>query len=243
MFLITIFYVLFFIAPSISNPTKAKYVEERHIVEESHLQKRQGFSQLVELASLAGIPLPTDPAVLLSLGPIAAQLQAYLPTPSVLSVLETAAPRTFLSKVVHDPAYAASFESDFAAGKSPSWFLALPSDVKSYLHTYSGYGGLATAVGKAESITRDASGSETGATGQAASMTGGSDSGVMTGTNEVPSAEPTGASGSVASNVAASAGSTGPTPSIMTAGAPDSSGVMAASFAGLVGILGLAVAL
>lgn len=158
-------------------------------------------------------------------------------------MLETAAPRTFLSRVVHDPAYAASFESDFAAGKSPSWFLALPSDVKSYLHTYNGYGGLATAVGKAESITRDAAESESGATGQAASSVGGNDSGVVTGTNGVLTAEPTGASGSVASNVAASAGSTGPASSTVTGGAPDSSGVMAASFAGLVGILGLAVVL
>ena len=108
-------------------------------------------------ASLAGITaLPTDPAVLLELGPLANSLASALPTSSVLAVLLTAAPSGFVSSVVNNPSYANSFESAFAAGNSPSWFNGLPTDVKSYLHTYSGFGGLATAASAIQAVTLSA---------------------------------------------------------------------------------------
>ena len=137
-------------------------------------------------ASLAGITaLPTDPTLLLSLGPLANSLAAQLPTSSVLSVLVTAAPSGFVSSIVNDPSYANSFESAFAAGNSPSWFNALPTDVKSYLHTYTGFGAVAGAAGALNSAagseilateTQMQTGSETGTammTGSAASEASG----------------------------------------------------------------------
>ncbi|KAL8712314.1 MAG: hypothetical protein Q9220_003465 [cf. Caloplaca sp. 1 TL-2023] len=179
--------VLALISTSLTAPVEI--IQETHILTETHhlsprQQQPQNIPQLLQLASIAGITLPTDPAALLSLGPVAARLQSFLPTSSVLSVLVTAAPPDFLSNIVHNPSYAVSFESAFAAGSSPSWFLALPTDVKNYLHTYSGYGGVATAVGEVESVTRAASPNSAGtATGSGATAmtTTGTESGSTSG--------------------------------------------------------------
>ncbi|KAL8681153.1 MAG: hypothetical protein Q9186_002685 [Xanthomendoza sp. 1 TL-2023] len=175
----TLLTLLTLLSTTLTSPIQT--IEERHILTETHhhhlspRQQAQNIPQLLSLASLAGITLPTDPAALLSLGPVAARLQSYLPTPSVLSVLQSAAPPEFISQVVHDPAYAASFEEAFAKGSSPSWFLALPTDVKSYLHTYSGYGGVATAVGDFESVNSGAAAAKTGSGSETmATMTGSS---------------------------------------------------------------------
>ncbi|KAI4139030.1 MAG: hypothetical protein L6R39_006492, partial [Caloplaca ligustica] len=194
---------------------------------------QQNIPQLLTLASLAGITLPTDPAVLLSLGPVAARLQSYLPTSSVLSVLETAAPQSFLSNVVHDPSYAASFEEAFAKGSSPSWFLALPTDVKSYLHTYSGYGGVATAVGDFGSVVREetSNGSGSGATSTAS------------GTSQMSSTSSMTRSETTTSGTSASAQSTSPSSAAATSGAARSNGMLAVCLAGVVVVLALAVTL
>ncbi|MDI1490719.1 MAG: hypothetical protein OHK93_001923 [Ramalina farinacea] len=138
----TLFTVL--LTTTLASPTPV--VEERHIIE---IEKRQAdVNQLLQLASLAGITaLPTDPAVLLSLGPLANSLASALPTPSVLSILLTAAPSGFVSEIVNDPTYASSFEQQFSAGSSPSWFTGLPTGVRGYLHTYSGFGQIAGAAG------------------------------------------------------------------------------------------------
>ncbi|KAL8737313.1 MAG: hypothetical protein Q9181_001804 [Wetmoreana brouardii] len=224
------------ITTSLTAPVQS--VEERHILTETRQQQpqqQQDIPQLLTLASLAGITLPTDPAVLLSLGPVAARLQSYLPTSSVLSVLETAAPQSFLSNIVHDPAYAMSFEEAFAKGSSPSWFLALPTDVKSYLHTYSGYGDVATAVGDLESVTRASMGeSGTGSRsgGSMATMTG-------SGSSQTSGVESTILSGTVASGTNANAQST----SSSTGGATRPTGPLALEFVWVVGLLGFAIGL
>lgn len=207
-------------------------VEERHILTETHILPRQAqnIPQLLQLASLAGITLPTDPAALLSLGPVAARLQSALPTSSVLSVLVTAAPSSFLSNVVHDPAYAASFEKAFAEGSSPSWFLALPTDVKSYLHTYSGYGGVATAVGDFGSVAAgetSGSGSRSGAT--------------MTDSETSQTSSSTGSSALSTSGDTATAQGTSPSGAAATAGAVGSSAILGMGFAGVVIVLALLV--
>lgn len=182
-------------------------------------------------ASIAGLTaLPTDPAVLLSLGGVANQLASALPTSSVLSVLETAAPHSFISNVVNDPSYASSFASAFSAGSSPSWFTALPTDVKSYLHTYTGFAGLASAAVGIQSVT--ASETTTGSGTSSATGTGGASStgsGMMS-TTSGPS-----------SSTASAASATGSTAT--TAGAVRPTGALAAGAAGVLGILGLAIAL
>ncbi|MCJ1356417.1 MAG: hypothetical protein MMC33_006412 [Icmadophila ericetorum] len=193
-------------------------------------EKRQddNISELLQLASLAGVTaLPTDPAVLLSLGPLANQLASELPTAPVLSVLETAAPSGFLSEIVHNPSFAASFESAFAAGSSPSWFLALPTSVKSYLHTYSDYVGVASAAGAIESVI---------ANGTAANSTVLSAASSMTITSMMGTASTSGATAT------ASGSGSGLASSTSTGGAPQAS-MLAAGLVGALGILGLAVAL
>ncbi|KAI4128716.1 MAG: hypothetical protein LQ338_002612 [Usnochroma carphineum] len=225
-------------------------ITERHTITETHIvprqqQQPQNIPQLLTLASLAGITLPTDPAVLLSLGPVAARLQSYLPTSSVLSVLETAAPSTFLSQIVHDPSYASSFEQAFAKGSSPSWFLALPTDVKSYLHTYSGYGGVATAVGEFGSVAGEATTGGSGSGSKSGSGTGSGSTATMTGSSTSQSGGTTSTSGSgtMATGTSANARATSSSAGASTGAATRPMGMLAMGLAGAVGVLALGVAL
>lgn len=212
-------------------------------------------------ASLAGITaLPTDPAVLLQLGPLANSLASALPTSSVLSVLLTAAPSGFVSNIVNDPSYAASFESAFSAGNSPSWFNGLPTDVRSYLHTYSGFGGLATAAGAIKGVTSSAAAEATGGNGTAASegsgssgMTGSSATSTMDSSASMASVSSMSASSAAAMSATSTASTEGNTASAAPAatgssssakgGAAQPTGAIAAGIFGAVGILAVAVAL
>ncbi|KAI4190785.1 MAG: hypothetical protein L6R41_000559 [Letrouitia leprolyta] len=218
-------------------------VEERHILTETLILARQNqpqnIPQLLTLASLAGITLPTDPAVLISLGPVAAELQSYLPTSSVLSVLQTAAPPEFLSNVVHDPAYAASFESAFAAGSSPSWFLALPSDVKAYLHTYSNYGGVATAVVELGSVA----GSSMTSGGSMGTMTSGESGGTAAASTGDKSSQSTISATMSGQGANAQETRSSPSTTAATGGAAGSTGPLVLGLAGVMGVLAFAVTL
>jgi len=206
---------------------------------------------------LAGITaLPTDPAVLLQLGPLANSLASALPTSSVLSVLLTAAPSGFVSNIVNDPSYAASFESAFSAGSSPSWFNGLPTDVRSYLHTYSGFGGLATAAGAIKGVTSSAGAEATGGNGTAASRTSGASGmkSTLDSSASMASVSSISASSAVAisaTSVASTEGNTASaaapaasgTSSNAKAGAAQPTRAIAAGFVGAVGVLVVAVAL
>lgn len=199
-------------------------------------------------ASLAGISLPTDPAVLLRLGPLASRLAAALPTSSVLAVLETAAPQSFISRVVHDASYAQSFESAFAAGSSPSWFTALPTDVKSYLHTYSGFGGLATVAGAVESAEATVSSGNTASpstpSSTAASTSSASGTSAPKGSTSTKTTTQTSTTGSSASSGKATGENSASSTSAATpGGAVQLSGTFAASFAGMVGVIAFALLL
>jgi len=203
------------------------------------------------LASEAAIPLPTNPAALLSLYPLVAALNSNLPTAPVLSVLETAAPSGFLSAIVHDPGYASSFEAQFAAGSSPSWFNGLPTDVRSYLHTYAGYVGVASAVQGAQSLvqseglltnTASASGSAAGAAASSiASVTSGA--AAAAGSSSAAAASVV-SSVSVAASQSASAAAAGrASSSSSTAMAPRETGFLVIGVAGVAGVLGIVAAL
>ncbi|KAH7114448.1 hypothetical protein B0J11DRAFT_584865 [Dendryphion nanum] len=70
-------------------------------------------------------PTPTVPPTVFPTDPIRM---------SVLSVIITAIPPTQLSKALNDEAaFSSEIASSLSAGKTPEWFLALPSDVKSLL--------------------------------------------------------------------------------------------------------------
>ena len=124
-----------------------------------------------------------------------------------------------------------SFESAFAAGSSPSWFLALPSDVKQYLHTYSGYGSVATAVGQLESVTQAAE-DMSGTTGTA-TMTG--EESMQTGDMEGETSGSDDGGEAQAASTSSAEGSTG-------AGARPT-GSLAVALLGAMGVLGLAIGL
>ena len=155
-----------------------------------------------------------------------------------------------------------SFESAFSAGSSPDWFNSLPTSVRSYLHTYSGFGGLATAAGAVKEVTQSA-GSEAIAGGTstgirplgatkssgapAATATGGS-SDMSTMTSMGPSSSA--ASASSASTLSEAQISVTQTSSSSTASSSSSQGgaarptrAIAAGLVGAMGILGVAVAL
>lgn len=235
------------IASSVAAPAP-EYIEERHVVE---IYKRQAdISQLLQLASLAGVTaLPTDPAVLLQLGPLANSLASALPTSSVLGVLLTAAPSGFVSSIVNDPSYASSFESAFSAGNSPAWFNSLPTSVLSYLHTYSGFGGLAGAGAAIKSVTADAGNDTAAATGSGTATTTGSGASSSSGTsaaqNSASSAQSAASVASVSSASAAyvAAADATSTSSSSKGGAARPTGAVAAGLAAVVGLLGVAVAL
>ncbi|KAI4167055.1 MAG: hypothetical protein LQ343_007520 [Gyalolechia ehrenbergii] len=232
---------------SITLTAPVQSIEERHILTETLIlarqQQPQNIPQLLTLASLAGITLPTDPAVLISLAPVAAELQSYLPTSSVLSVLQTAAPPEFLSNVVHDPAYAASFQSAFAAGSSPSWFLALPTDVKDYLHTYSNYGGVATAVDDLGSVA----GGRMSSRGSEETMTSGGSEGTATSmgdeTSQTTSVTSRGDAMTSGNGANAQETRSSPSTTAATGGAVRPTGPLVLALAGVVGVLALAVTL
>ena len=202
-------------------------------------------------ASLAGINVPTDPAVILALGPVASKLAAALPTSPVLAVLETAAPTAFLSQIVHDQTFANSFESAFAAGSSPSWFTALPTEVKGYLHSYSGFGGLATVAGGIDSALPKATsaattvGSGTQATSSAGDVTTSNSRSSATSATSALSASAASSnaksatSGSTASGTAAAKSSA-------SSASPTTGGVGRATalrFSGVLGILAVVIML
>ncbi|MCJ1420881.1 hypothetical protein MMC32_007240 [Xylographa parallela] len=195
-------------------------------------EKRQdNLSQLLGLASEAGITaLPTDPAVLLSLGPIAEQLASELPTAPILSVLMTAAPSGFISEILHNPSFASSWESAFAAGTPPGWFSSLPTDVKSYLHTYSDYGPAATDVGEIAALTNaTTTGGAFGPPGSSGSMT----------TSMTSTSTPSSSGMSITSTPTGTAGPATTTSSAMAA----ETAVMGMGLVGVVGVLGLAALL
>ena len=157
-------------------------------------------------------------------------------------MLETAAPKSFVSEVLYNPAFASSFEAAFEAGSSPSWFNALPTDVKSYLHTYSGWVGLEAGAAALNSglasVSATATGNSTASSMPMTSMT------TATKTSSGTVATPTG--GSSTSGAAAagqSSAAAASTSKAATGGAERLDGVMAAGLAGLAGILGVALVL
>lgn len=248
-----------FLALSSAAPSPAQ--APNHDANNKPRQATENYSELLVIASEAGIPIPTDnPALLLSIAPIAAELNSALPTAPVLSVLETAVPSGFLSQIVHDPAFAASFVSEFEAGSSPSWFLALPTSVKEYLHTYNNYASVETAVGGIQSVESVASSESVSSV--TASMASASAAASRSGNSSAPTTgSATGTSGSTGSSsgtatgttsgfssgvsAAATGSSTGASSSSSAAGAAAAreTGALAAGAVAMAGILGLAVAL
>ena len=173
--------------------------------------------------------------MILGLGDVAQNLAGALPTAPVLSALLTAAPPSFISNIVHDRTFAEAFQSEFAAGSSPSWFNALPTSVKSYLHTYSGFGRLAQAAGAVQSGALTETSSTKATSGSAKSAT----AATATATATDSAAESVSEKAATGGTATSSAPSSTSTPN----SAAKPSGALSASLVGVIGILGLAIAL
>ncbi|SMQ55252.1 unnamed protein product [Zymoseptoria tritici ST99CH_1A5] len=136
---------------------------------------------------------------------------------SIISVLQTAIPTSVVSQVLSDPAaFLSSVESDASKGQFPSWFSALPSDVKSYL----GVEASATTTGDSSEMT---SSGDSEATDSSSMMTGGS------------GAMETGSTTSSSGGGATAASSTS------SGGAAAETKVVGMGIAGAVGLVGLLV--
>ena len=129
--------------------------------------------------------------------------------------------------------------SAFAAGTPPGWFQSLPTEVRSYLHTYSDYGGVATAAAEVGALV----GSTTTTSGRSVAATTGSVlssalTGGLAGSSGSSSMSTTSAQSTTSEPASGGASST-----ISQALAPRETGMLGLGIAGVVGILGLAVAL
>lgn len=188
-------------------------------------------------ASIAGVTaLPTDPAARSSLQAVANGLAAILPNPSVFSVLETAVPHSLISQLANNPAAASSFESQFAAGSTPGWFSSLPTDVRSYLHTYQPTFAVLASATNATRMNMTQTSSSQSSTSSSMST---SDSGAV-GSGSTTSAGSTGSDNSQSASSASAAAASSKT---SAGGAFKPTGAVAAGIVGVVGILGLAAAL
>ncbi|KAI9870344.1 MAG: hypothetical protein M1830_004353 [Pleopsidium flavum] len=199
-------------------------------VAKKQAKRQANLSELSVLASIAGVTaLPTDPAARSSLEAVATGLAAILPNPSVFSVLETAVPHSLISQLAQNPAAASSFQSQFAAGSTPGWFSSLPTDVRSYLHTYQpSFAAVASGANNTGNHINSTQSSTHTSTSRGASSSDSTAAGSGSTTNSQS-----------ASSASAAAGST----STSKGGAPKQTGAVAAGIVGVVGLLGLAAAL
>ncbi|PLB55238.1 hypothetical protein P170DRAFT_421824 [Aspergillus steynii IBT 23096] len=191
---------------------------------ESNPEYQEYMSSLESLASKTGdadFSVPTE--------------EVDIP-PSVLAVLATAMPASFISQLA-DPSAISSLDKDWKTGKTPDWYSKLPDDVKDYVSAQ--VNTEATATNSVE---------ETGSsTGKGTSVGSASATATATGTSDASSSaaqttgtQTTGSSSASGSSAAETTGSQGAT---SEGGAPAPTGAMAASLAGAAGILGLAIAL
>ncbi|KAI5369917.1 hypothetical protein Slin15195_G007950 [Septoria linicola] len=161
---------------------------------------------------------------------------------SVVSVLQTALPSSLIQEALTNSAGVSSeLASQFAAGETPSWFTALPSDVQTYLVPTGGGVPSATAITTGTSISSSATGTGgfipgTNATlgnGTSTALASRTSSKVQTGLTEGATESETGSSSATSSRTSASSSSTS------EAGAGMPTAAVAMGFAGLAGVVGV----
>lgn len=160
---------------------------------------------------------------------------------SILSVLETAIPTTWIEAIYTDPAFRSEEANAIMHGTYPAWYNSLPQSVKDWgtsaamadASDYSSYSW--SEVPHPTPLTSPGSGSSTsGVSSTLLSVTDTASTSTATATETTTKG---GSSGSAASSSASG------TTSISTAGAPAATGGVAIGLAGAAGILGLAIAL
>ncbi|EME89760.1 uncharacterized protein MYCFIDRAFT_210177 [Pseudocercospora fijiensis CIRAD86] len=140
---------------------------------------------------------------------------------SVVSVLQTALPSSLIQEALTNSAGVSSeLASEFAAGQTPSWFTALPSDVQTYL---------VPAIVDATAVT-----SASGAPHPSANSTSGNTTSIILTTRVTSSSS----SSSSETGASATGSSSDSSSSSSEAGAMPTA-VLGAGLAGAVGIVGL----
>ncbi|KAF7513300.1 hypothetical protein GJ744_009721 [Endocarpon pusillum] len=85
-------------------------------------------------AAFAATAMAQDSSLTSELASLTSNLGLPSSDLSIFSVLSTALPSGFVT-ALRDPAVSSSFASELSAGNYPSWYSALPSDVKSYINS------------------------------------------------------------------------------------------------------------
>ncbi|KAF2791627.1 hypothetical protein K505DRAFT_326727 [Melanomma pulvis-pyrius CBS 109.77] len=160
---------------------------------------------------------------------------------SVLSVLRTAIPSESISSALaHPQEFASELASSLSAGNVPSWYQALPSDVKSYLpllypaSTAAETTAYSTAVPTSTPVLKSTVSSFSPTITSAAVTASISSGTVIPGNSTVIS---TVSSATLRST--GGANSESPTTGVSTAGAPRMTAVLGAGVAGVVGLFGM----
>jgi len=154
---------------------------------------------------------------------------------SILTVLETAIPASWYEEIM-DPTSRSAIVSEIEAGTLPAWYIALPSSVKAWASAQGGFAenfvGSTTAAADDKTAVDDATPATTSAINTAAA----------TATQTTASSGSTVTSGATSSSQTTTA-SVSPSTATSTGGAPIATAGVAMSFAGVAGLLGLAIAL
>lgn len=169
-------------------------------------------------------------------------IQTAVPT-SILTVLETAVPSTWYEALA-DPSAQASIYEAAASGVYPDWYNSLPQSVKAWVtgddsDSETGIASLLPTMSSDAASSGSTAATTTGPSSADATSTSGSSSSGAVSSSSSSSSE---SSSDASSSSATPSGS--PSPSSTGNGAmPMATGGVAASVAGVVGLLGLAVAL
>ncbi|KAJ5994370.1 hypothetical protein N7451_010094 [Penicillium sp. IBT 35674x] len=154
---------------------------------------------------------------------------------SILTVLETAIPASWYEEIL-DATSRSALISEIEAGTLPAWYNALPSSVKAWASAQGGFAenfvGATTAALDDTTTVKDATPATASAINTAAA----------TATQTKASSGSTATSDATSSSQT-STGSASPSTATSTGGAPVATAGIAMSFAGLAGLLGLAIAL
>lgn len=162
---------------------------------------------------------------------------------SVVSVLQTALPSSLIQEALTNSAGVSSeFASQFAAGETPSWFTALPSDVQTYLVPNGGEVPSATAITTSTSVSSSSATGTGGlnpgingtlSNGTSTALASRTSSRVQTTLTEGATVSETRSSSATSSTTSASSSSTS------EAGAGVPTAAVAMGFAGLAGVVGV----
>lgn len=154
---------------------------------------------------------------------------------SILTVLETAIPDSWYEEIM-DPTSRSEIVSEIEAGTMPAWYIALPSSVKAWASAQGGFAenfvGATTAASDDNTAVADATPATTSAINTAAAT--------ATQTNASSGSTMTSDATSTSQK---STASVSPSTATSTGGAPVATAGVAMSFAGLAGLLGVAIAL